>query len=288
MVLILTGGIAFADGATPMQQGMELFYQGKFADSMPFFDQARQADPQNVLALNYLLYAAYKTLAIPTVQQKIEAEAVAKDKDPQVQADLGIVYWFRSQSDNSMSEEAVNQFKSALQIDPNCAPAQCGMALTYYEKRMMPRAKGHFLKAVENNPHDLMALERLGEILMVDEKKPDMAADVFGRITQQAPYYPDGHYYLGSSLYDQKKFDDSLVELKKCMDLDPKGITQGYYAMALAGDIYRERKDTANAIKMYQAALAARPDSEYVRVQLDKVQNPQNPQTAASPEKKGK
>jgi tetratricopeptide (TPR) repeat protein len=258
----------------PLDQGMALFYQEKYADCIPFFEQEVQQNPKDALALNFLLYSSFKTMSLPTEQNKFEEAAVAHPNDPVALSSLGMVYCFRGSIDSTMIQEAENQFKEALKIDPNCSMAQDGMGLLYYQKRMMPRARGHFLAAMEANGHDLMALERLGEILMVDEKKPDQAIDVFRRITTQAPSYPDGHYFLGSAMYDAGQYDDAMKEFQVCIELDPRGIDKGYDAMMLAGNTLMEKKrDFPGAATWFKKALAVRPDSEYAKVRLEQAQN---------------
>lgn len=267
-------GVARADEtAGPMAQGMSLFYKEDYAGAQKCFQQEMKQDPKDSLALNFLLYSSYKTLTMPSVQHDFEEVASEHPNDPVALGNLGQVYAFRAHFDTSVGTDATEQFKQALTIDPNCAPAQTGMGLMYYEKQMMPRARGHFLKAMENNPQDFMAVERLGEILMVDEKKPEEAEDLFRREVQQMPYYPDAHYFLGSAMYDEGKYDDAVKELKVASDLDPKGIGKGFQALVLAGNAMMKKKSYPEAAQWFKLALQVRPDSQYAQVRLTEAQN---------------
>lgn len=254
-----------------LEQGMVSFYQEKFDDAIPLLDKAVRQDPQNTLAMAYLLHSYYKKRDITTIVTRIEQEAVSKGSDPIAQAQLGMAYFLKGLVMPNVMEESLTEFKNAAKDDGKCSLAYTGMGMVYFQKRMMPRAKGYFVRALRINPHDVMALDRLGNILLVDDKKPDEALTLYQRIVDELPTYPDGHYFVGSALYDLKRYEEAIGPLVRARDLDPKGITQGFDAAALIGDCYMKLNRFSEAIAAFELAKKIKPDSQYVQVRMEKA-----------------
>jgi tetratricopeptide (TPR) repeat protein len=254
--------------------GMSSFYQEKWDDAIKNFQGAVIKEPQNSLAMAYLLHAYYKKKDIGTVVNQMEQQAVAKGNDPTAQAQLGMAYFLKGMVIPAVLEEALTEFKNALKDDAKNSMAYTGMGMVYFQKRQIPKAKGFFVKALRNNPHDVMALDRLGNILMVDDKKPEQALELYERIVVEVPSYPDGHYFMGSALFDLKRYEDAIVSLQKAKELDPKGLTQGFDAATLLGDCYLKLNKGPEAIAAFEVAQKMQPGSTYVKIKLDKAKNP--------------
>lgn len=208
---------------SPMQQAMGLFYAQKFDEAISAFNTIVKKEPANSLAMSYLLDAYYRKKDINTIINQIEQEAVSKGEDPTAQAHLGMAYFLRGMLMPNSLDEALTEFKNALKDDPKLSLAYTGVGMVYFQKRMMPRAKGYFIRALRINPHDVLAMDLLGNIMLVDEKKPDEALQLYQRTVAELPTYPDGHYYVGSSLYDLKRFDEAIPYLTTARNLDPPG-----------------------------------------------------------------
>ena len=254
-----------------MQQGLASFYAGKWTEASAQFNQVLEQDPQNTLALAYILHAHYKMQDINRIISEIEQKSVARGEDPQMQAQLGMAYFLRGMIMPNVLDEALTEFKAALQGDPQLAMPYTGIGLVYFQKRMMPRAKGYFIRALRLNPHDIMAMDRLGNILLVDEQKPQEAKQLFDRIVAELPSYPDGYYFVGSALFDLKKFEEALPYLKRCLELDPNGFTQGFDAATLLGDTYLHLGRSQEALEAFEAARKIHPDSKYVEMKIKKA-----------------
>lgn len=254
-----------------LEQGMASFYQEKYDEAIPVLDAAVRKQPQNTLAMAYLLHSYYKKRDITTIVTRIEQEAVAKGNDAVAQAQLGMAYFLKGLVMPNVLDEALTEFKNAAKDDSKCSLAYTGMGMVYFQKRMMPRAKGYFVRALRINPSDVMALDRLGNILLVDDKKPDEALQLYERIVVELPTYPDGHYFVGSALYDLKRYEEAIDPLIRARDLDPKGLTQGFDAAALLGDCYMKLNRFSEAIVAFEAAKKIKPDSQYVQVRMEKA-----------------
>ncbi len=255
-----------------MREGLSHYYAGRWTEADEKFNQVLEKDPQNTLALAYILNAHFRMHNVDGVISQIEQKAVARGEDPQAQAQLGMAYFLRGMIIPNVLDEALTEFKASLQGDPQLAMAHTGIGLVYFQKRMMPRAKGYFIRALRLNPHDVMAMDRLGNILLVDEKKPEEARQLFERILAELPTYPDGYYFMGSALFDLKRYEEALPYLRRCQELDPSGFTNGFDAATLLGDTLMLLNRNQEAIDAFEAARKIRPnESKYVDVQIEKA-----------------
>ena len=266
------GAPAFAQ-SSELDQGMAEFYQEKWDDAIKSLSVVVKKEPQNTLALAYMLHAYYKKKDITTIINQMEQQAVSKGNDSVAQSQLGMAYFLKGIVIPSVLEEALTEFKNAIRDDSQSSLAYTGMGMVYFQKRMMPRAKGFFVKALRINPHDVMALDRLGNIMLVDEKKPDEALQLYERIVAEMPTYPDGHYYVGSAMFDLKRYEDAIPELQKARDLDPKGLVQGFDAATLLGDCYLKLNRFPEAADAFDRALKIQPGSEYAKIKRDKAKS---------------
>lgn len=264
-------------GGAEMEEGLALFYQGRWDEAIASFDKVLEADPHNTLAISYILDASYKKRDINGMISQIEQRSIERGEDPDAQAQLGMAYFLRGMVIPNVLDEALTEFKQALKSDPSQPLACTGVGLVYFQKRMMPRAKGYFVRALQLNPHDVMAMDRLGNILLVDEQKPAEAMALFERILAELPTYPDGHYFKGSALHSLKEYDQALPYLERALELDPKGFTQGFDAATLLGDIYLQLERFPEAVEAFEAARQIRPDSKYAQLKLEKARAGQTP-----------
>lgn len=254
-------------------EGLSLYYQKKWSESASKFDQVSTKDPLNVMALSFYLAAAYRGNNMLAAVNNVEQRALDNGSSAEIKAQLGIAYFARGKLDPNMLDESLNQLKEALKENPDLSNANTGMGMIYFYKRLIPRAKGYFIKAIKANDKDLMAMELLGNILMIDEQKPDAALEFFNKVIQQAPNYADGYFMAGSALQRMGKKQDAIERFQKCMELDPLGTMTGYDAPCRIGDIYLEDKNFSDAEKFYKKALAINPENPYAQTQLKKAQN---------------
>jgi len=254
-----------------MREGLAHFYAGQWTEANTAFEKVLEQDPENTLAISYILHANYKMHNIDGAISEIERKAVARGEDPQMQAHLGMAYFLRGMIMPNVLDEALTEFRAASQGDPQLAMPYTGIGLVYFQKRMMPRAKGYFIRALRLNPHDVMAMDRLGNILLVDEHKPQEARHLFERIIAELPTYPDGYYFMGSALFDLKSFEEAIPYLQRSLELDPNGFTQGFDAATLLGDTFLHLGRNQEAIEAFEAAEKIRPESRYVEIKLKKA-----------------
>ncbi len=276
IVLIALSSHAWcAEQNTVLAKGISLFYQSKWDAAIDSFNEAIKNNPQDTIAYNFLLDAHFRRGTLESYSNELESRLQDKPDDHLLRTQLGLAYFARSKSVPAMLDESLDELKTAAIGDPQSSLAYSGLGMVYFDKRMMPKAKNHFSKALQLNPSDILALELLGNIILVDEKNPADALTLFQKIVEICPIYPDAYYYVGSSDFDLGKDDDSIAALKKAMELDPNGLTQSYYAPVLLGDLYFRKKMYPEAILAYQAALKINDKNDYVRYKIEKIQHPE-------------
>ena len=254
---------------------LNLYYKQQWPAAQDAFAKVAERNPRDTMAWWYLIHTYYKRNDLHSILYRIEQQAVASDyKDAVALAHLGLGYMVRSMREPSLLDEAQKAFEKALALDENLSIAHCGQGLVFYQRRMMPRAKSHFLSALRANPNDLMASERVGEIIMDDEHNASQAQPFFDTLTRLAPTYPDGWWFTGSAAYDQQQYDRCIQMMQKVMELDPNGFTQGYHAPMLMGKCYLKLKDYPKAEQAFQAALRINPNNREAQFYLEQAKNP--------------
>lgn len=272
---LLVWAPAMAQPTPELEQGMRAFYAKDFETAKELFETALKSNPQDSLAMSYILDIAYKTKKMDETINRIEQKAVARGEDPTSMAHLGMAYFLRGMVRPDYMDEAITELKQAAEDDPQLSIARTGLGMVYYQKRMMPRAKGFFHKARRLNQHDIIATEMYGNILLVDEKNPEEARQLFEQIVEKLPTYPDGHYYMGSSLFDLGRLDEAIPYLAQCRELDPNGLTKGFDAAALLGDVLMKENRTQEAIEAYEKAREMRPKSQYIETRIKQAKGEQ-------------
>ncbi|MCL5036625.1 MAG: tetratricopeptide repeat protein [Chloroflexi bacterium] len=279
IAIILLAVFAFAlalpaaaeDNRVLLDEGMKLYLQKDWAQARDKFYEAVKQSPDNPLAIMFLLSAAIRAADLQPLIQEFQKKALDNPNDHVAQAQLGFTYMSRGLYDRDLMENALEELQSVAKADPSLSLPYSAMGLIYFEKRMMPRAKGYFLKSLHNNPEDVISLEYLGNILMIDEKKYPDALEMYTKITKIVPNYPDGYFFAGSCLERMEKFDEAVEYFKKCMELDPNGVMKGYFAPRRIADIYYQLGDNEEAVVYYQKALELSPDSRFIKERIESI-----------------
>ncbi len=261
--------------ANLMAEGMAHYYAGEWDSAIAKFDEVLDQTPQDTLALAYILDASYRKNDVDGIINKYELAYMASGEAAEARAQLGLAYFLRGLLNRNALDDALNEFQSTIREEPNCPMAYTGIGMVYFQKRMIPQSKGYLVRGLRLNAHDVMAMDRLGNILLVDEKKPDEALEIYERILEELPTYPDGHYFYGSSLFDLKRYEEAIPYLLRCAELDPNGYTQGYDALTLAGETYMRLNRMEEAREVFNRALKLYPESNYIKYKIKTIDNPE-------------
>ena len=244
----------FAQEADKMKEGLSLYYARHYVDAAEVFKSILETEKGNSMAMMYLMSCAQNTKKIDSYLSEYEEKALSNPKDPYIKCYLGFMYFGKSILEHDdVFEEATNMFQEALKLDSNLALAYNGMGTVYFQKRLIPRSRSYFSKAVKIDPNDTMSIERIGDIYLNDDKNYGAAKSYFEEIISLYPTYPDAYFYYACA----------------CQ------ITQGYYAPVRLGDIYyKDIRDYSTAVDYYEKALDINPKNPYAKKMIEKAKNP--------------
>lgn len=266
----------FAQEADKMKEGLSLYYARHYVDAAEVFKSILETEKGNSMAMMYLMSCAQNTKKIDSYLSEYEEKALSNPKDPYIKCYLGFMYFGKSILEHDdVFEEATNMFQEALKLDSNLALAYNGMGTVYFQKRLIPRSRSYFSKAVKIDPNDTMSIERIGDIYLNDDKNYGAAKSYFEEIISLYPTYPDAYFYYACACQAEGDYKTAIEYYKKCAELDPLGITQGYYAPVRLGDIYyKDIRDYSTAVDYYEKALDINPKNPYAKKMIEKAKNP--------------
>jgi tetratricopeptide (TPR) repeat protein len=141
-------------------------------------------------------------------------------------------YYWNKRTEEDLNK-AIEQFKAAVDKDPNFALAYTGLAdcygvLPFYSavisSEFLPQAKAYATRAIAidgslGEAHISLAIADLGLWNWAEAEKG------FKRGLELSPDYAIGHQWYGQYLEIHGRFDAALTENKRAQDLDPLSLT---------------------------------------------------------------
>jgi tetratricopeptide (TPR) repeat protein len=114
---------------------------------------------------------------------------------------------------NGKSNEAIVEFRSALQVDPDFVPALQGLGEAYAAKSWFGDALRELIRAQGLAPDSLPIAADLGRVL-VDVGAWKDAQEQAGKILEKEPRNPDGLYIRAAALMQEGKVKEALALLE--------------------------------------------------------------------------
>src|SRR5215510_11319089 len=125
-------------------------------------------------------------------------------------------------------QEATIEFRNAIQIDDNSAPAHWGLARAYEGLERYPEMLEELRKTATKDPNNLDARIKLGNYYLAGSRG---RADVVGEaerlakeVLEKDPKNIEGHILMGSVLFQQNQRDKAFEELNTAIQLDPNRV----------------------------------------------------------------
>jgi len=272
LFFIAIQGVIQSAEESPFEQGIKSFYNKDWNKAEEYFQLNLLENPADSLTISFLLVSFLWDGKLDEALKNFEQQYVDKPNDTFAHLYTAYAYFARSKLDNSFIDEAQKEFEDLISKSPDLSSAYTGLGLIYEEKRMPAKAKQAFLKALELNPKDMLALEKIGVVLMLDFNSPKEALNYFSKLLELAPFYPDAQFYVASANYQLGNYDAAIPFLLKAMSLDQQGIGKGYYAPLILGDIYAKKENYEEAIKYYQKALQINPQNVAAKTKLNDIE----------------
>ena len=123
-------------------------------------------------------------------------------------------------ADRGWLEEAIKEFRKAIELDPGSAHAHDNLATVLSEKKLYREALQEYLAAIQLEPDSATAHYNLACFLASHAQ--EMGAAAYREAIRLDPEVPDAHLNLGLTLADQGKVEEALREIEAAIALDPK------------------------------------------------------------------
>jgi tetratricopeptide (TPR) repeat protein len=193
-------------------------------------------------------------------------------------------------------EEAIAEYRKALEVDPGNTPVRLNLGLAYYKTSEIPAAAEELAKAVKQQPSNRQAVFlladcdlRLGEYKKVielleplEKGSPDDKALAYllgtalirnnqtargqllvDRILREGDS-AEARLLLGTTKMQAREFAEALVDLQKAVELNPKlPDVYSYYGLALLNT-----GDRATAAEAFRKELETNPNDFVSNLQI--------------------
>src|ERR1700754_240241 len=185
----------------------------------------------------------------------------------------GRFYW--NKRDEQNLKKAIEQFKAAVEKDPNFALAFVGLAdsyvlLPFYSNAtasdVTPQAKAYAERALEIDDSLGEAHASLGYVNRLLWNLPEAEKDL-KRAIELNPNYATAHKYYGNCLAEVGRFDEALAEYKRAQELEPLSLI----ISANLAEVYLTTGDLKTAVEQCQRAIDLDPNWYYIRHLLSLV-----------------
>ena len=160
-------------------------------------------------------------------------------------------------------QEAERQFRHAIEIAPDYAPAWAGLADAAYgmssiyvaANDVMPKSRAAAQKALALDPNLAEAYTSYGIVKLVYDWDWDGAERAFDRAIELRPGDANAHLWRGQILSCRGRFDEGLVSIRRALDLDP---LSSWVSANLGFGLYKARR-YKEALTHLRGAVAAEP-----------------------------
>jgi tetratricopeptide (TPR) repeat protein len=222
-----------------------LFEAGDLNRAANVVDQLQNLDPENVDVL-YAAHQVYSLLA---------------DKAFLAMAHLGPtsarMYQLRADRMAQIGnmEGAITAYRLAIQREPHLSGAHfaLGEALSISPNaKQREQAEGEYHKALEDNPSDVKAECRLGDI-EVQRSNLQAASTHYKRALLLQPNDPDANEGMGLVLLTSDRNKEALVYLSRAVQIDPMNMAAHYHlsqANRKTGDLDAAKREMDEFLKL--------------------------------------
>lgn len=147
--------------------------------------------------------------------------------------------------------EAAEQFREAIRLDPNNAKAYHNLGITFFKMENFDEARDYFLNALELQPDNIFAHNNLGlTYLKLDKNRK--AEEQFKRTLFKEPDNLPAHFFLGYLYYQEGKFSRAERYYREANDIN-SSLPQVNYAL---GRVMIGLGKCERAIDYFQKTLA--------------------------------
>ena len=163
-------------------------------------------------------------------------------------------------------EEAIAEYKRAIEIDPDYALAFTSLGSVYERKGLFGPAIFHHKRAIEINSNLAVAHLNLG-VAFARKGVLDLAIPAYKKAVELSPDLVEAYFNLGMAYYKKGLLQEAIREYEKTVELSPDN-AKAHYNLAIA---YYYAKDYDLASKHIRVAEEGGLDVSRVMDELTKV-----------------
>jgi tetratricopeptide (TPR) repeat protein len=192
---------------------------------------------------------------------------------PGVAAGLAVLaYAFLAQKQAAAWENSVTLWSQAISVDPENYRAQGLLGIALQEKGDLENAAIHFRAALRYSETlrmkpDVAYLHYSLANILVEQGKPDQAAEEFSASIRANPAYAEAHNNLANLLAGQRKLNDAAAEYRTALKGKP-GYADAHNGL---GNVLADQGQEKQAVAEYEEALRIDPRSEAAHNNLGAV-----------------
>ncbi|WP_394779391.1 tetratricopeptide repeat protein, partial [Undibacterium sp.] len=160
--------------------------------------------------------------------------------------------------------EAERLLRKAVDVDPKNAQTHLVMGAAFYTKGRLADTEAEFLKAAELAPKSVAPLMALADLYLNAMRRPDKAAEYFGKVIQLNPGLASAHLGLGMSDMALRDLPGAEAALNKARSLAPSSPLP---VMALA-QLQAGRGKPQEAVALFQQAADLAPTMEEIPLRM--------------------
>jgi protein O-mannosyl-transferase len=123
-------------------------------------------------------------------------------------------------ADEGKSDEAIQHFHKALQINPDDAKSINNLGKVFMTQGKLDEAMGYFNHALQIKPDDVKTLNNLG-VALADEGKLDDATRELDQVLKLDPNFADACYNLGNVLILRGFLDEAIESYRRAIEINP-------------------------------------------------------------------
>jgi tetratricopeptide (TPR) repeat protein len=169
---------------------------------------------------------------------------------------LAHYYRGRLRASRKMFQPALEDFDKAISIQPDFESARLEAAGVLEAMGRHADAEARYRGVLESNPNSPIARERLGRVLIL-ENKIDAALDQYEALRTQSGNNLDFRSKLGLLYLDRGRYDDAIVEFRFVLSAHPMDSQARFFL----GTAYEEKGDAASAEAEFRAVAPGSPYS---------------------------
>jgi superkiller protein 3 len=160
-------------------------------------------------------------------------------------------------------EEAIKNFHSVLEVDPDSAQGHMYLGVALATTRDTERGTAELNKAIELDPSNARAHHNLGTVLL-QAGQVDAAYREFEKALGLDPYFPETHNNLGLILSKNKQMEKAVERFRTASELNPQYV-EALFNLGLA---LRSMNRIADAAQALRRAAEAAPNNAQVQYAL--------------------